>query len=173
MPQQPHASDTLPFATLLRNFTDLRVFNLKFLANIREDEALQVPRVPQFPESFRNSLHWQLGHLLFTQGITLYDWCGVASPIPKGFAAYFGLGTSPEDYDSLVPDWDQLLALAAVQVRALPKDVAGRLERPLGKPYKLMNITMTTAGETLPFLIAHEGEHLAHIKRLRKAVRPA
>jgi hypothetical protein len=42
----------------------------------------------------------------------------------------------------------------------------------LVKPYKLMNISMATAGETLPFLLAHEGEHIAHIKRLRKAVRP-
>ena len=170
MAEQSHSSETLPFATLLRDFTDLRAFNLKFLANLNEDEALQVPA------PFRNSLHWQLGHLLFTQGITLYDWCGVASPIPKGFQDYFGLGTSPEDYDSLVPDWDELLALAALQVRALPRDVAGRLQEPLRhplrKPYKLMNITMTTAGETLPFLLAHEGEHLAHIKRLRKAVRP-
>ncbi|MEO6096599.1 MAG: DinB family protein [Fibrobacteria bacterium] len=169
MPDPLHSSETLPFATLLRDFTNLRAFNLKFLANIGEDEALLVPR---FPETFRNSLHWQLGHLLFTQGITLYEWCGVASPIPKGFQAYFGLGTSPEDYDPLVPDWDELLSLAAVQVRALPQDVAGRLQAPLRKPYKLMNITMTTAGETLPFLLAHEGEHLAHIKRLRKAVRP-
>jgi hypothetical protein len=163
MADQP---DSLPFATLLRDFSDLRAFTLKFLANITEEESLSVP------PGFKNSLHWQLGHLLFTQGITLYDWCGVSSPIPKDFQGYFGLGTSPEDYDSLVPDWDRLLALAAIQLRALPKDVAGRLQKPLRKPYKLMNIAMTTAGETLPFLLAHEGEHLAHIKRLRKALRP-
>jgi hypothetical protein len=35
-----------------------------------------------------------------------------------------------------------------------------------------MDIAMNTTGETLPFLMAHEGEHIAHIKRLRKAVRP-
>jgi hypothetical protein len=35
-----------------------------------------------------------------------------------------------------------------------------------------MNVAMATAGETLPFLIAHEGEHIGHLKRLRKAVRP-
>ncbi|MDB5103497.1 MAG: hypothetical protein JWP91_1186, partial [Fibrobacteres bacterium] len=94
------------------------------------------------------------------------------SPCPGGFQGYFGLGTSPSEYDSLIPDWDELLTLAGRQARALPDQVAGRLHQPLVKPRKLMNISMATAGDTLPFLLAHEGEHLAHIKRLRKALRP-
>ncbi len=159
------AADALPFATLLKDFSDLRAFSLRFLQGMEEEEAMALP------EGFRNNLHWQLGHLLFTQGTTLWDWCGRPSPFP-GFAPYFGLGTSPGEYDSLVPDWDTLLRLARKHLLSLPGEVAGRLQEPLGKPYKLMNLAMTTAGETLPFLIAHEGEHIAHIKRLRKAVRP-
>ena len=157
---------SLPFSTLLRDFTDLRAFALKFLVTMEADEAAQVP------EGFKNSLHWQLGHLLYTQGITLFEWCGEPSPCPRGFEQYFGLGSSPKDYDSLVPDWDELLALARRQLRALPDQVSGRLHQPLVVPRKLMNISMATAGDTLPFLLAHEGEHLAHIKRLRKALRP-
>jgi hypothetical protein len=158
--------DSLPYSTLLRDFSDLRAFALKFLANMDAEEASLIP------DGFRNNLQWQLGHLLYTQGTTLYEWCGQPLPFHRSFKEYFGLGTSPEDFDSLVPDWDELLALAGRHLRSLPGEVAHRLEQPLLKPYKLMNISMTTAGETLPFLIAHEGEHLAHIKRLRKALRP-
>ena len=157
---------SLPFSVLLRDFSDLRTFSLKFLVTMEADEAFRVP------EGFRNSLHWQLGHLLYTQAITLFEWCGQPSPFPRGFQEYFGLGTSPKDYDSLVPDWDELLSLARKHVRTLPEQVSGRLHQPLLRPRKLMNISMATAGDTLPFLLAHEGEHLAHIKRLRKALRP-
>ena len=159
--------DSLSFQTLLRDFSDLRAFSLKFLVNLSAEEAAQQP------PGFSNTLHWHLGHLLYTQGTTLYEWCGVPSPFPGGFKAYFGLGTGPDDFDSLMPDWDQLLGLARTHVRTLPDQVAGRLHLPLAQPRKLMNISMATAADTLPFLIAHEGEHLAHIKRLRKAVKGA
>jgi hypothetical protein len=157
---------SLPFSTLLRDFTDLRAFALKFLVTMEADEAVRVP------EGFKNSLHWQLGHLLYTQGVTLFEWCGQPSPCPNGFQQYFGQGSSPKDHDSLAPDWDDLLALARRQLRSLPDQVSGRLHQPLVAPRRLMNISMATAGDTLPFLLAHEGEHLAHIKRLRKALRP-
>ena len=68
---------SLPFSTLLRDFSDLRSFLLKFLVTMEMDEAFRVP------EGFKNSLHWQLGHLLYTQGTTLFDWCGKASPSPR------------------------------------------------------------------------------------------
>jgi hypothetical protein len=155
----------LAYATLLRDFTDLRRFSLKFLAGITEEEALTLP------EGFPNHLHWQLGHLLFTQGETLFAGCGVASPFP-GYGDYFDKGTGPSDYDSLVPDWETLLAQAGRHLESLPAAVAGRLDQPLREPRKLMNVAMATAGETLPFLIAHEGEHIGHLKRLRRAVRP-
>lgn len=153
----------LDYALLLKDFSDLRRFALKFLEGLSEEVALTLP------VGFSNHLHWQLGHLLYTQGETLYTWCGVATPFP-GYRDYFGLGTRPDrDYDSLAPDWETLLAQARKHLAALPAAVADRLDRPLSKPYKLMNVAMTTAGETLPFLIAHEGEHIGHLKRLRKA----
>lgn len=153
----------LNYAVLLKDFSDLRGFSLKLIAGLPEKAALTLP------EGFPNHLHWQLGHLLYTQGETLFSWCGFPTPFP-GYGDYFGLGTRPErDYDSLAPDWETLLKQARRHLTTLPAAVAERLDRPLLKPYKLMNVTMTTAGETLPFLIAHEGEHIGHLKRLRKA----
>lgn len=160
------ATDSFSYATLLRDFSDLRAFLLKFLMAMETEEANRVP------EGFRNNLHWQLGHLLYTQGTTLFEWAGLPAPLPRGFKEYFGLGTGPGDRDALAPDWDELLSLARKHLRILPDQVAGRLDQPLVRPMRLMNISMATVGETLPFLLAHEGEHLAHIKRLRKALRP-
>lgn len=158
------SAKALDYAVLLRDFRDLRAFSLKFLEGLSEDEARTLP------EGFPNHPHWQLGHLLFTQGETLFTWCGLPTPFP-GYRDYFGLGARPADYDSLVPDWETLLRQARRHLETLAGAVADRLDRPLIQPRKLMNVSMRTAGETLPFLIAHEGEHIAHLKRLRKAVR--
>lgn len=155
--------DFLPFSVLLRDFADLRAFALRFVANLGAEQAMAVPA------GFRNSLHWHVGHLLYTQSTALFEWCGLPSPLHRDFPEYFGRGTDPGAYDSLVPDWDELLETAQRQSRALP-EAAGRLDAPLLKPIKLMNISMATVGGTLPFLLAHEGEHIAHIKRLRAAV---
>jgi DinB superfamily len=155
----------LTYATLLQDFLDLRRFSLKFLEGMTAEEA-QI-RPPGFP----NHLHWQLGHLLYTQGETLFTGCGFPSPFP-GYRDYFDKGTGPGDYDSLVPDWESLMSQARRHVDSLPAAVADRLDRPLTRSRKLMNVSMATAGETLPFLIAHEGEHIGHLKRLRRAVRP-
>ncbi|MEO7424158.1 MAG: DinB family protein [Fibrobacteria bacterium] len=159
-------SQSLPFTILLRDFSDLRAFTLKFLMTMEAEEAMRIP------EGFRNNLHWQLGHLLYTQDVILFEGCGMPSPFPSAFPGYFGMGTSPRDYDPLIPDWDELLALARRHHRSLPEQVTGHLHQPLPAPRKLMNISMLTAGDTLPFLLAHEGEHLGHIKRLRKFLRP-
>jgi hypothetical protein len=159
------SAHSLNYAVLWQDFRDLRAFSLKFVEGLSEAEALMRP------EGFANHPHWQLGHLLYTQGETLFTWCGLPTPFP-GYREYFGLGTRPEDYDSLVPDWETLLRQARKHLGALPAEVAGRLDRPLREPRKLMNVTMRTAGETLPFLIAHEGEHIGHLKRLRRAIRP-
>jgi hypothetical protein len=159
-------SGSLPYSVLLREFSEVRAFTLKFLESIDAEEAMRIP------VGFANNLHWHLGHLLFAQGAAFYLWSGRPLPYRRGFGDYFGRGSSPAEYDSLVPDWDELLSLAKRQHRELPGAVAGRLDQRLVKPVRLMDIAMTTTGETLPFLMAHEGEHIAHIKRLRKAVRP-
>jgi hypothetical protein len=159
-------SGSLPYAVLIREFSEVRAFTLKFLESIDAEEAMRIP------PGFSNNLHWQLGHLLFAQGAALFLWSGKPLPYGRGFKDYFGRGSNPADYDSLVPDWDELKSLAKRQHREMPSQVAGQLEERLVKPIRLMDITMNTTGETLPFLMAHEGEHIAHIKRLRKAVRP-
>lgn len=152
-----------PFAKLVTDFETLRAFTLKLVSNVDGKAAARVPG------GFRNSLQWQLGHLLYAQSQALFLWSGHPAPYGKGFGEYFGIGTSPENFDSLVPDWDELMKLAKRHSRGILQITGDRVAEPLKKPYRFMNIGMGTTGDTLPFLLAHEGEHIAHIKRLVKA----
>lgn len=152
-----------PFEKLVSEFESLRAFTLKLIANVDAKAAERVPA------GFRNSLQWQLGHLLFAQSGCLFLWSGHPAPYGRGFGEYFGIGTSPANFDSLVPGWDELMALAKRHSRGILEVAGGRVSEPLSKPYRFMNITMSTTGDTVPFMLAHEGEHIAHIKRLVKA----
>jgi hypothetical protein len=151
------------FAKLISEFESLRAFTLRLIANVDSSAATRMP------PGFRNTLQWQLGHILFTQSAAFHLWSGHEAPYGKGFGEYFGIGTSPGNFDSLAPDWDELMKLAKRHSRGLSEVLAGRVDEPLNKTYRFMNLEIGTTGDTLPFMLAHEGEHIAHIKRLVKA----
>ncbi len=155
-------SNSFPYSKLISDFETLRAFTLQLISNVDGEQAACIP------SGFRNNLQWQLGHLLFAQSASLYTWSGNPAPYGHGYGDYFGIGSSPTNMDSLAPDWDELMAAAKKHSRGLFEKISDRLDQKLHKPYKFMNIKMTTTGETLPFLLAHEGEHIAHIKRLIK-----
>jgi DinB superfamily len=152
---------------IISDFERLRAFTLKLISKVDSKAAERIP------EGFHNNLHWQLGHLLYVQDQCFFLWSGHASCLGKGsayFGEYFGIGTSPKSFDSLVPDWDELLALAKRHSQGLQGVIGSRLAEPLRKPYQFMNMKMLFTSDTLPFMLAHEGEHIGHIKRLVKAV---
>jgi hypothetical protein len=152
-----------PFAKLIGDFEALRGFTLRLVTNINENQARFLP------VGSKNNLHWQLGHLLYVQSLCLFTWSGRPALFGHGFADYFGIGTDASHADSLAPDWDELMALAKRHSRGMLETVGPRLAEPLVKPYRLMNLKMSTTGDTVPFMLAHEGEHIGHIKRLVKA----
>lgn len=152
-----HAS--LSCDKLLTDLEGVRRFLLEKLAPISSKQALIIP------PGFKNHLHWHLGHLLYVQSSALYVRAGDPTPIPKSYRDYFGFGTAPAVYDSLVPDWDELMAVAAEFSRDLVGKHGHRTGKPLIKPLKLMNIAAGTVGEAVPFLLVHEGDHLCRVKQ--------
>lgn len=156
----PARDEGLAHSKLLTDLEGVRRFLLERLAPVSEREASIIP------PGFRNHLHWHLGHLLYVQSSALYVRAGDPPPVPKSFREYFGNGTTPAGYDSLVPDWDELLGRAREMSRDLVGKHAHRAARPLKKPLKLMYIAAGTVAEALPFLLVHEGDHLGRIKQI-------
>ncbi len=150
----------LPYAKLLEDYEGLRRFILEKLAPVSAKEAVAVP------PGHRNHLHWHLGHMLYVQGSALHARAGDPAPVPRSFRPYFGFGTGPGSYDSLVPDWDDLLDLARAMSTGLAALHVPRAGKPLLKPIRLMHISAGTVGEAIPFLLVHEGDHLSRIKQM-------
>ncbi len=154
---------------IITDFEDLRAYTLSLLKPITTEQSACIPA------GSKNNLQWHLGHLLLSQSACLYLWIGQPAPggIGNGkiFAGYFGQGTSPEKWDSLVPDWDALLKIAPEYSVGLAEKIEANWNNPYPKTFQFMNIKMNSVAESLPFLMAHEGDHIGQIKRLVKAVR--
>jgi hypothetical protein len=158
---------SLPCAKLLADLEGARRFLLERIADVSEREARVIP------PGFKNHLHWHLGHLLYVQSSALYIRAGDPSPIPKAYRDYFGNGTTPAGYDSLVPDWDEIKARARDLSADLVAKHESRCPKPLKKPLKLMYIHAGTVGEAIPFLLVHEGDHLCRVKQILASLSPS
>jgi hypothetical protein len=158
---------TLPCAKLLSDFEGLRRFLLDKIKDVPERAALKVPA------GSKVNLHWHLGHILYVQSSVLLVRAGDPTPIPKAWREYFGNGTTSASCDSLAPAWDELLRRAEDFSRDLPGRHLARAGKALKKPFKLMNIPVNTVGEAIPFLMVHEGDHLAQVKRLLSQLEPS
>lgn len=158
---------SLSCAKLLADFEGLRRFLLDRVKDVSEREALRVP------SGSKVNLHWHIGHLLYVQSSVLLIRAGDPSPIPKAYRDYFGNGTTSATCDSLAPDWDEVMRLAESFSKDLPGRHLARAGKVLKRPFKLMNIEVRTVGEAVPFLLAHEGDHLAQVKRLLAAPDPS
>jgi len=150
----------LAYTKLLADLEGVRRFLLDKLRPVTERDARRI--LP----GFRNHLHWHLGHLLYVQGSVLFARAGEPAPVPKSYREYFGYGTSPAGYDSLAPDWGELLGRAREMSRDLPARLGPRTGAPLRRPFELMNIAVATVGEAVPFLLVHEGDHLSRAKQI-------
>ncbi len=152
---------------IITDFEDLRAYTLSLIKSISDEQAAIIPI------GSSNNLQWHLGHLLLSQTACLYLWAGIPGPggigNGKNFAGYFGQGTSPEKWDSLVPDWDALLKIMPEYSTGLAEKIEGHWNKAYPKTFQFMNIKMNSVAESLPFLMAHEGDHIGQIKRLVKA----
>jgi uncharacterized damage-inducible protein DinB len=137
---------------------------LKRIDGLTETEAMAVP------SGFRNSVHWNIGHLLHVQLAHWYVRRGKELPVDPGFRKYFREGKSPADYDGDVPGFAMLLDL----YREYGTDLRGRfasiLDEPLSQPFEYLNTRYATIRDDLQLLVFHEGEHFPMISRLLKAL---
>ena len=122
------------------------------------------------PAGFRNSIHWNIGHLLHVQLAHWYVRRGKELPVDPGFRKYFREGTSPADYDADAPSFARLLEIHRDYSRDLMMRFGELLAEPLAQPFTYLNTTYTTVADDLQLLVFHEGEHYPMILRLLKAI---
>ena len=142
----------------------VRMDVLRRVEGLSEDEARTVP------VGFRNSIHWNIGHLLHVQLAHWFVRRGKELPLDLGFRKYFREGKSPADYDADVPGFPLLLAAYREYGTDLRRKFGGILREPLTQPFDYLNTRYETMADDLHLLVFHEGEHFPMINRLLKSL---
>jgi uncharacterized damage-inducible protein DinB len=134
------------------------------LAPLSEEEALRVPA------GSRNSVHWNVGHILHVHLAHWYTRRGQPMPVDYGWKVYFREGKSPADYDAGTPGWSLLLSLYREYSTGLAEKFRDLLGQPLSAPFTYLGTRFETIDDDLRLLIFHEGEHYVIVKRLLRAI---
>lgn len=145
-----------------------------FLEGIRKDVldrigGLTEAEAKRIPEGSRNSIHWNIGHLLHVHLAHWYTRRGKPVPVDYGWKTYFREGKSPGDYDAATPSWSDLLALYREYSTGLAARFSELLAEPLTAPFVYMGTRFETIDDDLRLLIFHEGEHYVIVKRLLRS----
>ncbi|GED53373.1 DinB family protein [Brevibacillus borstelensis] len=141
----------------------VRSLTLATLQATKEEQADIVP------EGFSNNIRWNIGHVLFTQDALLYG--GKAPHLPESYAALFGPGTKPADWQGELPTLETLNQQLAEQTERIKKEFADRFEEKLPSPFNLRGkAEIDTFGGMFLFSLYHEGMHASTVTLLRKAL---
>ncbi|MBM7690608.1 putative damage-inducible protein DinB [Peribacillus deserti] len=144
-------------------FHFIRSRTIQSLKNITEETANQVP------EGYRNSIKWNIGHILITYDNLLAKFTSNGEKqISDKITPFFSGGTSPETWESEPSSLDELLELLKKQQGEIISLYSGRLEEPLTSRITFTEQTeMDTIRDLLQFTYWHEGLHQGVINGLK------
>lgn len=150
-------------------FQQMEFIRMRTLAVV---DATSEHMADEVPEGFRNSIRWNLGHILLSQENLLYSFVGETDRIslPPEYRELFGFNTSHKTWDSLTPPtMSELRERLEAQPLRIKETFSGRLDETGDKPFVLgEHTTLTTLGEVLSFTNWHEGLHQGTITAIKR-----
>ncbi|MDF2963068.1 MAG: DinB family protein [Paenibacillus sp.] len=138
---------------------------------IRERTLQQIESVTEetadiIPPGHRNTLRWNLGHILTVHENLCFKQIGAPFSLPETYPALFGNGTKPSDWQIAPPSLETLTLELKQQPLRIKQALSGRLDERLPQPFK----GIETLRGVIGFSLYHEGVHTGIIMSLRKAI---
>ena len=146
---------------------DTAIFTRKSLLKIMETRSYE--KLVKIPHGFRNSIFWNIAHLLVTQQLLCYRLSGLDLTIDEEMVSKYGKGaiaTSKVSKD----DIDYVRANLLILAEKLKEDYEnGKFEN--YKPYMTStNIELCDIQDALTFSNFHDGIHLGVVLSIMKIV---
>lgn len=116
------------------------------------------------PDGFKNSIHWQLGHILTIMDIQVYGFAGAGLKLDESYKTFFGNGTKPADWTAEPPSWETIVAQLQKQIAQIRADFSGKLNQAAKENY----MAAETIVELLLGAFGHEREHYGNINAMLK-----
>ncbi len=143
------------------------VFTRKSLLGILD--AISVEQMLRIPEPHRNSVFWNVAHLMVTQQLLFYRLSGLPLRIEEGWVERYGKGSSASEQVSA-----QDIDFVRKNIVSLCEQAQQDFEKGLFKSYKpymtSTGIELTSLEEALEFSAFHDGIHLGVVLSLKKLV---
>ncbi|WP_064092030.1 DinB family protein [Rossellomorea aquimaris] len=135
-------------------------------------DATTEQQADDMPPGFKNSIRWNLGHIVLSQENLLYSFVGENEhkQLPPHYGDLFGFNTSPHTWNELTPPTlQELREHLESQSERIKVAFSDRLEEQGVKPFVLgKKFSFTTLGEVLSFANWHEGLHQGVITAIKR-----
>ncbi|MBD3108007.1 DinB family protein [Bacillus sp. AGMB 02131] len=145
-----------------KQFQLTRGMLLDFVNGLNEETAKVQPK------GFNNNIHWHIGHLLVTAESFMFGYPKNADNVPAEYAALFGFGTKPADWQGDVPSIETLAGALKEQAGRLAELPESCFVHPL--PFKFPKEGIDTVGDLYDLMLHHEAEHLGQMKAMKRIV---
>ena len=148
--------------------------HMETVRNITNNSIKKIPEdmVQIIPEGFNNNIHWNFGHIAYTQEKLVYVVRGEEMGLPKEYEEYFAAGTKPSEWKGAPPSLAEISKVLAAQPERIKESVTGKLQIELPTPFtNKAGITFHSVGETFLFSFYHEALHMEAIKRIYRTIK--
>ena len=122
------------------------------------------------PEGFKNTIRWNVGHMIYWMDKYSTLSFGSPSTIPDSYDTLFNSGTKPLDWTFAPPSKEELVQMLTAQLSRLSELTPEMLGEKLSTPNVLGPFQFNTAGELFNFALIHEAIHLGTISSQLKVL---
>ncbi|MGB0836708.1 MAG: DinB family protein [Flavobacteriaceae bacterium] len=146
---------------------DIFLKNRKLILKIVSEISLD--RLNQIPQGHRNTIAWNVTHLLVTQQLLCYVMSGLDSKLPKSLIEDFRKGTQSEFALTKV-QWDEIKSWFITYAEQTVKDYQAKVFQSYNSYTTSLDVSLNSVEDAIKFNNLHEGIHLGTILSQRKLV---
>jgi hypothetical protein len=132
-------------------------------------EQFSLEQLNIVPNGYRNSIYWNIMHVVVTQQLLVYGLSGLPMLIDSQLVEAFRKGTKTEE-DASQKDVDNLKDLLISTVEQTQKDYAAGIFTNYTTYTVSTKSTLTNVEEALEFNNFHEGIHLGYILAMKNTI---
>ncbi|MGL4522952.1 MAG: DinB family protein [Bacilli bacterium] len=111
------------------------------------------------PPFARNTIHWNIGHLIVSLDNRLFKGLALKSLITENWYESFVRGTFPKEQISEMPPFAEVIDTFAQQIEVVINIPEVDLLRDFAEPVEIVGTTLSNAAELLQFMVWHESLH--------------
>ncbi|MGC6525662.1 MAG: DinB family protein [Flavobacteriaceae bacterium] len=132
-------------------------------------EQFTLEQLNTVPKGYRNSIYWNIMHVVVTQQLLVYGLSGLPMLIDSQLIEAFRKGTKTEE-DASQKDVDLLKGLLTSTIEQTQRDYAAGIFTNYTTYTVSTKSTLTNVEEALEFNNFHEGIHLGYILAMKNTI---